>query len=95
MSEQNKLCQVGDFAGRHWGDVVGLALIGTGVSLKVVSWITLLVMFAKGFDADKLVHLSLGVTALSDSLVMTGVGIVKLRHNPAPQNGNGNGTPKP
>ena len=72
--------------------MVGLALIVSGVSLKVVSWITLLVMFAKGYDADKLVHLSLGVTALSDSLVMTGVGIVKLRHNPAP-NGNGNGQP--
>ena len=83
----------GDFAGRHWGDFVGLIFICTGVVLKFISWIVLLILFAKGFDADKITHLSLVVTALSDSLVMTGVGIVKLRHNP-PKNGNGDAQAK-
>ena len=80
------------FAQRHWGDVVGLGLIGGGALLQFIAWIVLIILFVKGFEPDKLTHLSLGVTGLGNALVMTGVGIIKLKHNPPV---NGNGQPRP
>ena len=79
------------FVKRHWGDVIGLILVGSGVLLQFVAWIVIIVLFVKGFEPDKLTHISLGVTGLGNSLVLTGVGILKLKHNP-PTNGGGNGT---
>jgi hypothetical protein len=78
------------FISRYWGDVVGLFLIGGGAVLQLVVWIVIVILMVKGFDSDKLLHLSMGVTGLGNALTMTGVGIIKLKHNP-PTNGGGNG----
>lgn len=77
------------FTLRHWGDVVGLGLAATGAFLQLVVWVVVVVLFVKGFDSDKLLTLSLGITGLGNALTMTGVGIVKLRYNPPANEGNG------
>ena len=68
------------WAARHWGDVVGMLLLFTGISLEVFHSIVLL---KYSFDMR-------GIHELSTGLVMTGLSVIKLRHNPN-KNGNGNG----
>ena len=79
MSE-GKLCQLGDFIGRHWGDCVALVMLFTGVGLEVYNSTAIL---RWGLKLE-------GIHEMSTALVMTAVGILKLRGNP-PKNGNGNG----
>ena len=84
MSE-SRLCQFGDFVGRHWGDVVGLIIMFSGVALEIYNSIAILKW---GVKLD-------GIHELSASFVLAAMGILKLRGNPKP-NGNGNGNePKP
>lgn len=77
------------FTLRHWGDVVGLGLAATGAFLQLVVWVVVVILFVKGFDSDKLLTLSLGITGLGNALTMTGVGIIKLRYNPPANGGSG------
>lgn len=77
------------FTLRHWGDVVGLVLAATGAFLQLVVWIVIMILMVKGFDSDKLLSLSLGITGLGNALTMTGVGIIKLRYNPPANGGSG------
>ncbi len=76
------------FIERHWGDYVGLILVFTGVALLIIGSA---VELDTGKELDALY-------AQSTALITTGVGLLKLRNNPKPENGNGNGgtdAPKP
>ena len=63
------------FAERHWGDVVGLLILYSGV---------LLVLCAPFYGT----HSTVSITGLGNSLVVAGVGLLKLRTNPKGENGN-------
>ena len=83
MDNVGKLDDFGDFLGRHWGDVVGLIILFTGVVLEIGHAIAIVKWQAQ---------LS-GIHELSASLVLAAMGILKLRTNPKENgNGNGNGT---
>lgn len=75
-----KVDDFGDFVGRHWGDVVGLFILGTGVALELIHAYAIVKWNAQ---------LS-GIRELSASLVLAAMGILKLRPTPK-ENGNGNG----
>jgi hypothetical protein len=72
----SRLQGLGDFVSRHWGDSIGLYMIHLGVVLIVLGGL---------YGALK------DVAHVGESFILTGVGMLKLKYNPAP-NGNG-GTP--
>ena len=76
MSNEGRLCQLGDFIGRHWGDFVGLLILSLGIGL-------LLAYAAHTGDWSEVKTLG---TGLSGAALI----VLKLRNNPK-QNGNGNG----
>ena len=70
---------MGDFVGRHWGDCVALLMLFTGVALEVYNSVALVKW---GMKLD-------GIHEMSTALVMTAVGILKLRPTPKTNGHNG------